>query len=82
MKGSKPDFVRLARELAAEGLTPVKPPEGIFFAVIYGEGQFVELGNPMALPVVFLMMLHMGTGGWLMHHRGRGHDGPVEDGRH
>ena len=75
VEGCEPNLVRLMGKLAAEeGLATVEPSERVFFAVVRGEGQLMELGNALAVPM-FLKVMAL-----FMHHRSRRVDRPVQDG--
>ena len=74
VEGCEPNLVRLTSKLAAEGLTTVEPSERVFFAVVRGEGQLMEPGNALAVPMFLRVMVRF------MHHRSRRVDRPVQDG--
>jgi hypothetical protein len=80
---SQPHLVNLPGELAMEeGFTPVNPSQGVLFAVIEWERELVKLGNALAFPIIFLVMMGWlrSVGALMVHHHGGCHGGSSHDG--
>ena len=75
VEGCEPNLVLLTGKLATEeGLATVEPSEQVFFAIVSGEGQLMEPGNALAVPLFLRLMAQF------MHHRSGRVDRPIQDG--